>query len=286
MAGTTRTLVFAEGVDVVGPSQNFLETTSFTVYAGVAAYLAAKGDVAELGDAFADSLTNKILFYDGTNWQTVNDIKNNFSAVVDPTITDDSGDNYQVGSLWVNTASGTIFVAIDVTPAAAVWLQVGRALVGKRENFTSSVDGIETQFSLGFVPIDDTILVLLNGLVVPATQYTYVHPVLTMSTAPVLGQTLEVQYITNGTPSIEPIVLDWKVIYHTVTGGEITAKQLTLPSTPYVASEVALDITGGTAQAYGTDFTVSGAVVNWNGLGMDGIVIAGNVIRFLYFSAV
>lgn len=286
MAGTTRTLIFAEGVDVVGPAQNFLEASSFAVYAGTAAFITAKGSAAALGDAFADSLTNNVLFYDGTKWNTVNDIKNNFVAVTNPTTGDDSADGYEIGSLWINTALGNVFMAIDVTVAAAVWFQVGRALIGKREDFTSSVNGILTQFSLGFVPVDDTILVLLNGIVVPDSQYSYAHPVLTMTTAPALGQTLEVQYLTNGLPTFVPVVLDWKVVYHTITGGEVTAKQFTLPVTPVIGSEVMLDVVGGTPQGYGTDFTVSTAVVDWTGLGLDGQVVTGTIFRAAFYTVV
>jgi hypothetical protein len=284
MAGTTRTLVFAEGVDVVGPAQSFLETTSFTVYAGTAAFVTAKGEAAALGDAFADSLTNNVLFYDGTKWNTVNDIKSNFTAVADPTANDDTGDGYEVGSLWINTANGKVFVALDVTLTAAVWMQVGRALIGKREDFTASVNGVLDQFSLGFVPVEETLLVLLNGLVVPASQYTFVHPVITMATAPVLGQTLEVQYITNGSTSLVPIVITWRVTYHTLTGGEITAKQLTLPYTPLAGAQVLVDLIGGTSQDYSVDFSVTGAVVGWNGLGLESALIAGSKLRFAYYS--
>lgn len=38
-----------------------------------------------------------------------------------PIPTDDSDAGYTIGSQWVNTATGEEFVAVDVTPAAAVW---------------------------------------------------------------------------------------------------------------------------------------------------------------------
>ncbi len=43
----------------------------------------------------------------------------------DPTITDDSNDGYQIGSMWINTTSSPqgVFIASDVTVGAAVWLQ-------------------------------------------------------------------------------------------------------------------------------------------------------------------
>lgn len=38
-----------------------------------------------------------------------------------PTINDDSGDGYSVGSLWVDTTADNFYIAVDVTVGAAVW---------------------------------------------------------------------------------------------------------------------------------------------------------------------
>jgi len=45
----------------------------------------------------------------------------NYAATVDPTINDDSGDGYDVGSIWVNTTSPNVFLCIDSTVGAAFW---------------------------------------------------------------------------------------------------------------------------------------------------------------------
>lgn len=47
--------------------------------------------------------------------------KNNFSATADPTINDDSGDGYGVGSVWINTTLDTVFTCADATAGTAVW---------------------------------------------------------------------------------------------------------------------------------------------------------------------
>jgi hypothetical protein len=56
---------------------------------------------------------------------TDNAIKvHNFAASVVPTASDDSGDGYSVGSVWVVTSGGSlgkIFIATDVSVGAAVW---------------------------------------------------------------------------------------------------------------------------------------------------------------------
>lgn len=42
----------------------------------------------------------------------------------DPTVNDDTDDGYRVGSLWVNTSSNQVFVAVSVTAGAASWLNI------------------------------------------------------------------------------------------------------------------------------------------------------------------
>lgn len=56
--------------------------------------------------------------------------KHKFDATADPTVNDDTGDGYQVGSVWVRSATGAVWVATDVTAGAAVWLAVGGGLSG------------------------------------------------------------------------------------------------------------------------------------------------------------
>lgn len=75
------------------------------------------------------------------------------------------------------------------------------------------------------------------------------------------------------------------VIFHTLTAGEIAAKQLNLPTAPAIPSLMLVDQVNGTpAIMIGIDFTVVGTLVDWNGLGMDGVVAAGDILRFAYAS--
>ena len=50
------------------------------------------------------------------------DLKNNRDATVDPTINDDSGDNYAIGSTWFNKTTGILYVLQDASVGAAVWI--------------------------------------------------------------------------------------------------------------------------------------------------------------------
>ena len=41
-----------------------------------------------------------------------------------PTVTDDAADGYQVGTVWINTTSDTVYVLVDNTTGSAVWMDV------------------------------------------------------------------------------------------------------------------------------------------------------------------
>jgi len=59
--------------------------------------------------------------WDGTAWDVIVDRKSNLSATTNPTVNDDSDDGYEVGSLWVNTSTGSVYICVDATVGAAVW---------------------------------------------------------------------------------------------------------------------------------------------------------------------
>lgn len=47
--------------------------------------------------------------------------KSNLSAAVAPTVNEDSGDGYGIGSLWIDTSADNVYIATDVTVGAALW---------------------------------------------------------------------------------------------------------------------------------------------------------------------
>jgi len=51
----------------------------------------------------------------------------NLSATTDPGVNDDTGVGYAIGSRWVNVTLDKEFVCVDVTAAAAVWIQTTSA---------------------------------------------------------------------------------------------------------------------------------------------------------------
>lgn len=85
---------------------------------------------------------------------------------------------------------------------------------------------------------------------------------------------------TGGGGATEP-----EVELRTITGGEATAKQITLAATPATPAKVLVDFIGVGPQFYGDDYTVSGTTLDWTGLGMDSItVVAGDKLRIVYWT--
>lgn len=64
--------------------------------------------------------------------------------------------------------------------------------------------------------------------------------------------------------------MTFDVEYFKLTLADASNKYVNLQDgTPVSSSSVALDVIGGTAQAYTTDFIVSGIKVDWSGRGLD-----------------
>lgn len=48
----------------------------------------------------------------------------NFGATAAPTVNDDTGDGYTIGSWWVNTSTDEAYLCVDATAGAAVWTKI------------------------------------------------------------------------------------------------------------------------------------------------------------------
>lgn len=60
----------------------------------------------------------------GTPGLSASGVLNNFAGIIAPSINDDSGDGYAIGSLWVDTVADNSYQATDATVGAAVWVQI------------------------------------------------------------------------------------------------------------------------------------------------------------------
>jgi hypothetical protein len=68
----------------------------------------------------------------------------------------------------------------------------------------------------------------------------------------------------------------------TLSSGDISNKFITLSAAPTAPTKTQLSVIGGPAQAYGTDFTVTGTQLSWSGLFLDGVLVAGDIVTVQY----
>jgi hypothetical protein len=59
-----------------------------------------------------------------TSGAAVTNLQYNFTATAAPTAGDDSGDGYEVGSMWLDVTNNKAYICLDNTLAAAVWVDI------------------------------------------------------------------------------------------------------------------------------------------------------------------
>jgi len=69
---------------------------------------------------------------------------------------------------------------------------------------------------------------------------------------------------------------------YTLTSQDIQNKFITLPETPNNPELLRLNIIGGIEQINSIDFTVSGAIVSWNALGLDSFLEENDILTIQY----
>ncbi len=77
-----------------------------------------------LRDNFGDVLKGMILREDAEDFHQGFDKAKPVAATVAPTVNEDAGDGYSVGSLWIDTTNDKGYVCVDSTTTAAVWQQI------------------------------------------------------------------------------------------------------------------------------------------------------------------
>lgn len=124
-----------------------------------------------------------------------------------------------------------------------------------------------------------------NRITVPSDTYANLLTLTRKAGTILYGTDTQAFYYDNGTSLVTPSGGGGEpdVELRTITGGEETAKQLTLASTPATANKTQLLIKGAPSQFYGDDYTVSGTTLSWNGLGLDGILLTGDKVTIIYW---
>lgn len=64
----------------------------------------------------------------------------------------------------------------------------------------------------------------------------------------------------------------------TLSSGQIAAKSITLTHAPISTAKVHLSINGGALQNPSVDFSVTSTTLSWDSLGLDGVLVAGDVL--------
>lgn len=71
-----------------------------------------------------------------------------------PLVTDDAGDGYRIGWIWVDTAARAVYMLADATVGAAVWLQVGVSLFLLYAGAGADIDYLQAGAVAAFAPAD------------------------------------------------------------------------------------------------------------------------------------
>lgn len=160
--------------------------------------------------------------------------------------------------------------------------------VGFQEVPAGLVNGVNTSFGpLTYAPSTvDSVAVFVDGINRPSSEFTIsgLYVVFGSGFEPQPGQSVYVFYLYQGTPVTPPAPSGTeRVEFRTITGGEETAKIIVLNYTPAAPGNVLVDIIGGGGtQEFGVDYTVVGNEFRWNGYDLDGVLSAGDKIRFHY----
>lgn len=149
-------------------------------------------------------------------------------------------------------------------------------------------NGVITTFPLTFFPASETsILVFANTNKIITDDWNFLlgSNEIQFNVAPALGVEIYVYYLTEGESLIVPSPSgEQQVVYRDITLAEEIAKELTLAIAPATPAKTVVDIISGSSQRFNVDFTVVGAVLSWNGLGLDGVLLENDVLRIQYFS--
>jgi PKD repeat protein len=71
--------------------------------------------------------------------------------------------------------------------------------------------------------------------------------------------------------------------YFTITQHDVIARKLDLSLKPLSPENVAVSIVHGSAQQFGVDYTTSDSRISWLGLGLEGLISEGDIVRVQYY---
>lgn len=168
------------------------------------------------------------------------------------------------------------------------WRGIGAGGVGYQESLGNG-NGITASFTLTLIPSSgESILVWTGGSLAEInTDWTYnvIGNSVDFISAPAPGLNIYVFYLTEGQSIVVPTPSGTQFVeYIPLDSTDITNKYIVLFDTPSTPINVMLDWCGQTAQIYSLDFSVTSNQLGWNGLGLDGVITAGQTLRIFYFN--
>lgn len=221
---------------------------------------------------------------------TVDGVNANFTMPQAPQ-TDDALQVFVDGILrpkttaWTTSGTTLTFTAGNIPNLGqSVYVfYAGDAVKPVQETPSGTVNGVNTVFTLTSAPINAMgLIVYKDGIEIDSTEYVLSSSTITFNTAPASGSSVYAWYLTAGAPVAMFTGATYYVEYVTLTAPQAAAKQVTLTYPPVTASQVQLDVIGNGPQYFSVDFTVSGSVLSWNGLTLDGLLAAGDQLRIVY----
>ena len=187
-----------------------------------------------------------------------------------------------IGDIYTNSTTGKVRFHNGTE-----WDDIDKGGVGYQEKVGTG-NSSNTQFPLTLVPSSErSILVFANRVMEFGTEWTYndIGNQIEFVSAPATSVDIYVFYLTEGDIISVPVPSGTKVVeYHEILAAEETAKEFTLAQTAAEPTKVIADVIGATSQQYSVDFVISSNKFNWNGLGLDGSLTQGDVVRLIYFT--
>ena len=80
------------------------------------------------------------------NYVNVEQVLNNYTSVVAPTVNDDVDLGYSVGSRWVDTALETVYECVNNTNGAAFWIRISDSTL---DNAYADASAVAMAIALG-----------------------------------------------------------------------------------------------------------------------------------------
>lgn len=152
-------------------------------------------------------------------------------------------------------------------------------------NGTTTVDryyGVWAQLPFGAIATDEW------GLYIEDMANNWIEGALKIggTDVPDPGQALHVDgnVLIDGDLEVTGAILGVSEVTHiyTLLAGDITAEEITLPSTPGTPAQVRVMVIGGIEQENGVDFSVTGTTLSWSGLGYAALAEAGDKLIVSY----